>query len=73
VQQWTQLEGDHGGFRLTVARWLTPNGTWIHRQGIEPDVEVTDVPERPGDDPALDRALELLSPKETGSASRAAA
>jgi carboxyl-terminal processing protease len=73
VQQWTQLEGDHGGFRLTVARWLTPDGTWIHRQGIEPDIEVTDAPERPGDDPVLDRALELLSPKATGAASRAAA
>jgi carboxyl-terminal processing protease len=73
VQQWTQLEGDHGGFRLTVARWLTPDGTWIHREGIEPDVRVTDVPERPGDDPVLDRALELLSQEAAGSESRTAA
>jgi carboxyl-terminal processing protease len=73
VQQWTQLEGDHGGFRLTVARWLTPDGTWIHREGIEPDVRVTDGPERPGDDPVLDRALELLSQEAAGSESRTAA
>jgi carboxyl-terminal processing protease len=73
VQQWTQLEGDHGGFRLTVARWLTPDGTWIHRQGIEPDIAVTEAPQRPGDDPVLDRALEVLSPEATGPTVRAAA
>ena len=40
VQQWTQLEDDSGGFRLTTARWLTPDRTWIHGKGIVPDVEV---------------------------------
>jgi len=67
VQQWTQLEGDHGGFRLTIARWLTPNKTWVHGKGIEPDVIVTAQPERPGEDPVLDAALEVLA----GSASTA--
>jgi carboxyl-terminal processing protease len=60
VQQWTQLEDDHGGFRLTVAKWLTPDRTWVHGTGIAPDVEVTEQPEQPGDDPVLDAALELL-------------
>jgi carboxyl-terminal processing protease len=60
VQQWTQLEDDHGGFRLTVAKWLTPNKTWIHGTGITPDVVVTQTPSSPDDDPALDKALELL-------------
>ena len=73
VQQWTQLEGDHGGFRLTIARWLTPNKTWIHGTGIEPDVVVTAQPEQPGDDPALDAALEVLSESATGLRERAAA
>ena len=61
VQQWQTLEGDHGGFRLTVAKWLTPDKRWIHHQGIVPDVAVT-VPADalPDADPALDRALELL-------------
>jgi carboxyl-terminal processing protease len=66
VQQWTQLEGDHGGFRLTVAKWLTPNRTWVHGTGITPDVEVTSTPDRPGDDPALDAALELLRARAAG-------
>jgi carboxyl-terminal processing protease len=61
VQQWTALEGDNGGFRLTIAKWLTPNKRWIHQTGLTPDVEV-DVPDdTPADqDPVLDRALELL-------------
>jgi carboxyl-terminal processing protease len=66
VQQWTQLEGDSGGFRLTVAKWLTPDKTWIHGKGIAPDVVVDAAPEKPGDDPALERALEVLGAGTTG-------
>ena len=61
VQQWQELTGEGGAFRLTVAHWLTPNKRWIHDVGLEPDVPVevpTDL--APGDDPTLDRALELL-------------
>jgi carboxyl-terminal processing protease len=61
VQQWTQLEDDFGGFRLTVAKWLTPNKTWIHGEGITPDVAVDPRGGEPGEDPVLDRALELLA------------
>ena len=60
VQQWTQLEDDAGGFRLTVAKWLTPDKTWIHKTGIMPDIVVDQTPAEPGDDPVLDRALEEL-------------
>jgi len=67
VQQWTQLEGDHGGFRLTIAKWLTPAKTWVHGTGITPDVEVTDPPREPGDDPALAAALEVLGAQTTSS------
>jgi carboxyl-terminal processing protease len=61
VQQWQELPGEGGAFRLTIARWLTPNKSWIHDKGIAPDVAVT-VPENvPADsDPILDRAVELL-------------
>ncbi len=60
VQQWTQLEGDSGGFRLTIAKWLTPDRTWIHGKGIEPDVLVEEQPAKPGDDPVLDAGLKAL-------------
>jgi carboxyl-terminal processing protease len=66
VQQWTQLEDDSGGFRLTVAKWLTPDKTWIHGAGITPDVIVDTAPEKPGDDPVLAKALEILGGTSTG-------
>jgi carboxyl-terminal processing protease len=61
VQQWQELTGEGGAFRLTVAKWLTPNKRWIHNVGLEPDVPVT-IPDdiTPGDDPTLDRALALF-------------
>jgi carboxyl-terminal processing protease len=67
VQQWTQLEGDRGGFRLTIAKWLTPDRTWVHGNGIEPDIRVDEAPAEPGDDPVLDAALEELDAGTTGS------
>ncbi|KRL77597.1 S41 family peptidase [Ligilactobacillus equi] len=30
--------------KLTIAKWLTANGTWIHKKGIEPDIKA-DYPE----------------------------
>lgn len=66
VQQWTQLEGDSGGFRLTIARWLTPDKTRINKTGIMPDVVVTAAPTRPGEDPTLDAALKVLGDAPSG-------
>ncbi|WP_088815131.1 MULTISPECIES: S41 family peptidase [Listeria] len=28
---------DGSTIKLTIAKWLTPNGTWIHKKGITPD------------------------------------
>ncbi len=62
VQQWQELTGEGGAFRLTIAKWLTPDRRWINDVGLEPDVVVT-IPDdvAPGDDPILDRALEVLA------------
>jgi carboxyl-terminal processing protease len=53
-----------GGVRLTVARWLTPNGNWISGQGVTPDI-VVEIPEDAdlsnGEDPQLSAALEFLT------------
>ena len=68
VQQWTQLEDDNGGFRLTIAKWLTPDKTWVHGTGITPDVVVEEPPARPGDDPVLDAGLEELGAGPRGAA-----
>lgn len=28
------------GVHITTAKWLTPNGTWVHEKGLIPDIEV---------------------------------
>lgn len=62
VQQWQPLENDAGGFKLTVAKWLTPDKRWVHHTGLTPDVPVAVPADTPvGRDPILDRALELLA------------
>lgn len=55
-----------GGLRLTIARWLTPNGQWITDIGVTPDI-IVEFPEPaegetfPEDfDPQLDAAAAFL-------------
>jgi carboxyl-terminal processing protease len=71
VQTWYELgtNGDEGGIKLTIAKWLTPNKTWIHKIGITPDV-VVDVPSNlpAGSDPILDKALAILAAPPTSPA-----
>ena len=51
-----------GALKLTIAKWLTPDKRWIHQVGIVPDVAVTVPAERrPDEDPALDKAVEILA------------
>jgi carboxyl-terminal processing protease len=39
VQQAVPM-GDGSNIKLTLFKWLTPDGNWIHKKGIEPDVKV---------------------------------
>jgi carboxyl-terminal processing protease len=43
---------DGSELRVTVAVWLTPDGTLIHKEGIEPDIVVTPKPPDDADDAA---------------------
>lgn len=63
VQNWTALVDEQGAVRITVARWLTPNGRQIHEVGLTPDVEValTEEDAQAEKDPQLDKAVELLT------------
>ena len=38
IQAFQQLSANSGGFRLTIAKWLTPNKVWIHHIGLTPDI-----------------------------------
>ncbi len=53
-----------GCLRITVRRWLTPKGHWIHKQGITPDIIVEWNPNEEsgdaGEDPQLTAAIEYL-------------
>lgn len=33
-------QSDLGELKLTIAKWLTPTGLWIHDTGITPDIEI---------------------------------
>ena len=67
VQQWQELTGEGGAFRLTIARWLTPDKRWIHDVGLVPDVEVTVPPDVAGGaDPILEKALQVLGESAQG-------
>jgi carboxyl-terminal processing protease len=59
VQTFIDLK-DGSGLKLTIAKWLTPNGTWVNKVGLAPDYPMP-APATPGEgDPALKKALELL-------------
>jgi len=61
VQQWQELTGEGGAFKLTIARWLTPDKRWIHKVGLTPDVVVTIPANAPiGTDLTLEKALQVL-------------
>lgn len=32
--------GDGSNIKLTLFKWLTPDGNWIHKKGIKPDIEI---------------------------------
>lgn len=61
VQESLTLEGT-GGLHVTVARWLTPNGTWVNGTGLTPDIEIEDNPET-SEDEQLQKAIEITGNK----------
>ena len=61
VQELVHITPDTS-LKVTVARWLTPNGSSISDGGLSADVEVEFTSEdfEAGIDPQLDKAVELL-------------
>jgi len=57
---------DGSALKITIATWFTPNDRQINEVGIEPDVVITPPAltststVKPGNDPALSQALEIL-------------
>jgi carboxyl-terminal processing protease len=63
VQTWTPLSNDQGAVRITIAKWLTPNGRAIHKIGLTPEVFVTMTEADYNNklDPQLDAAIQTLT------------
>lgn len=62
VQELVPITSDTS-LKVTVARWLTPNGISISKQGIMPQIVVdrTEADVEAGKDPQLDRAVQFLN------------
>lgn len=59
IQQALDL-GSGSGLHVTIAKWLTPNGTWVHGKGLTPDVSVSLDPNDPSHDTQLEAAIKQL-------------
>jgi carboxyl-terminal processing protease len=63
VQNWIDLSDNEGAVRVTIARWLTPNGSNVTGTGLTPDikVEISDTDAQAGVDTQLNKAIETLT------------
>ena len=63
VQNWVPLSNNQGAVRVTIARWLTPNGRTIDKKGLTPDIVVPMTADdiKANRDPQLDAAVKQLT------------
>lgn len=61
IQEPVEIIGG-SGLHVTTAKWLTPNGTWVHEKGLEPDV-IIEVKDTDKADTQLNGAIEILNSK----------
>jgi carboxyl-terminal processing protease len=68
VQELVALDGG-GSLKVTVARWLTPNGTSISSGGLTPDIVIERTPQQRAseEDPQKDSAVRFLNGEEVAS------
>ena len=59
IQQAEDL-GNGAGLHVTIAKWLTPNGTWVNGKGLVPDISVSLEPKDQARDSQLEKAIEEL-------------
>lgn len=58
VQEPIEIVGG-SGLHVTTAKWLTPNGTWVHEKGLEPDITV-ELKDTDKEDVQLNAAIDAL-------------
>lgn len=57
IQEPMQVDGG-AGLNVTIAKWLTPSGYWVHGEGLKPDVEIENNPDTTEDE-QLEKAIEI--------------
>jgi carboxyl-terminal processing protease len=57
IQEPIEVTGG-SGLHVTTAKWLTPDGTWVHDKGLTPDVEIAN--KEASADAQLDAAINLF-------------
>lgn len=58
IQEPQNLEGG-AGLHITIAKWLTPNATWVNGTGLDPDVKIKDNPDTKEDEQLI-QAVQLF-------------
>lgn len=51
---------DGAGLHVTIAKWLTPKETWVHGEGLKPDIEIKDNKETAEVDEQLEEAIKAV-------------
>ena len=59
IQEPIDINGG-SGIHVTTAKWLTPDGIWVHEKGLIPDVEVAN-PDDATEDIQLNAAIKLFN------------
>lgn len=59
IQQAEDLGGG-AGLHVTIAKWLTPNKTWVNGNGLKPDIEALFNQKEPQRDTQLEKAIQEL-------------
>ena len=55
---------DNTSIKITIAKWLTPSGKSISKEGLAPDIEVkASENEKPGEDSQMQKAINYLKGK----------
>jgi carboxyl-terminal processing protease len=60
IQEPIEIPGG-SGLHVTTAKWLTPGGTWVHDNGLEPDVKIVDDEKTADTDEQLQGAIDLFN------------
>ena len=64
VQELLPMEGGTS-LKITIARWLTPDGNTIDKNGIKPDIEIKRIydEKNPKKDNQIEKAIEIVKGK----------